>query len=60
MPSASDNLRERNLFQPIEDIDTDIPSFANYLPASHSAPSLPDTSAAILHSRITLSRPNLQ
>lgn len=45
MPSASDNLRERNLFQPIEDIDTDIPSFANYLPTSHSAPSLPDTSA---------------
>ena len=46
MPSASDTLRNRNLFQPIEDIDTEIPSFANYLPASHTAPALPDDAAS--------------
>ena len=35
---AEDAVRARNLFQPIEDIDTDIPSFANYLPAASSNP----------------------
>ena len=44
-PPASDTIRERNLFQPIEDMDADIPSFANYLPASHTAPAIPEAPA---------------
>lgn len=39
--SASNSIRERNLFQPLEDMDADIPSFASYMPAPQTAPIVP-------------------